>query len=188
MNDKRDVWISTRPSRSGAIAPVIVLLATLGALAVTARPALAEDGRPMPSFTVVAPDGRQVRAPELTGESHWVLVYIKPGGATAHQLLVSLADWQLPVETSRRLVLVVEGPVEQAAAYLGKEAGPLLGSLVWYADPGGHAAMALGFAGAPALLGVRDGTIAWTLTGVLNDPSKYESVVRTWIGAAPAAR
>ena len=188
MSDRCDVPVSSRASRTVAVVPVVLVVAALGALAVAGRPASAADGQPIPSFTVVAPDGRQVRSPELTGESRWVLVYVRPAGPAAQKLLVSLADWQLSAEMSRRLVLLVEGPVEQAAAYLGKAAGPALGGFSWYADPDGRAAKALGFAGAPAVLGVRDGAIEWTLTGVLNDPSKYESVVRTWIGAAQAAR
>ena len=188
MSERCNVRISGPAPRVAAVVPVVLVVAALGALAVTGRPASAADGRPLPSFTVVAPDGRAVQAPDLTGESRWVLVYIRPAGPAAQKLLVSLADWQLSAEMSRRLVLLVEGPVEKAAAYLGKEAGTVPGGFSWYADPDGRAAKAIGFTGAPALLGVRDGAIEWTLTGVLNDPSKYESVVRTWIGAAPAVR
>ncbi len=142
----------------------------------------------MPSFTAVAPDGRLVRGQDLASEPRWVLVNLRPGAAAANKLLASLAGWQLTAETSKRLVLVVEGPVDVAAAWLGKQSGLPPSGLAWYADPDGGAAQALGFAGAPAVLGVRDGAIEWSLTGVLNDPSKYESVVRTWIGAAPVAR
>jgi hypothetical protein len=37
------------------------------------------------------------------------------GGTTAQKLLVSLADWQLPVETSRRLVLEDDAREAKAA-------------------------------------------------------------------------
>lgn len=188
MIERLAVRSPARGSGRAAVPLALIAMALVAAVAQAGQPPTPAQGRPLPSFTVVAPGGRVVDARGLTGESSWVLVYVRPGGHAARRLLASLAGWQLPAEMAKRLVLVVEGPADQATAYLAREAGPTRGGLAWYADPDGGAAGALGFVGTPALLGVRDGAIAWTLTGVLTEPSTYESVVRAWIGAAPSAR
>lgn len=175
------------PGRA-AIPLALVAMALVAAAAQAGQPPTAAQGRPLPSFTVVTPDGRTVGTADLTGEPQWVLVYVRPGGAVTRKLLASVAGWQPASAPPGRVVLVVGAPAETAAGYLAKEVGSSSSGWAWYADPDGRAARALGFAGAPALVGVREGAASWTLTGVLNEPSKYESVVRTWIGAAPAVR
>jgi hypothetical protein len=167
-----------------------VLLAAVIAVmvGVAAGAAFAAEARPLPSFTVVSPEGREVTASSLTTEARWVLIYLKPGGTATSRLFAALAGWQFSPESMKRLVFIVEGPVDKTAAYLAKQTASGLGDLVWYADPEGNAAQALGLTGAPALMGIRDGAIDWTLAGVLNDPAAYASVVRTWIGAPPAVR
>ena len=143
--------------------------------------------RPLPSFGLFAPDGHHVSSSALGGDVPWVLIYLKPDGPATPKLLSALAQWALPPDLARRVVLVVQGPLDVAAACLS--AGPPSDGVVlaWYADPNGQAAQALALTGAPAIRGVRAGAMHWALDGVLNDPMAYESAIRTWIGA-PAAR
>lgn len=141
------------------------------------------ESRPLPSFSVAAPDGREVSSSSLTGETQWVLVYVRPGAVATTRLLEALAAWQLAAEHVTRIVLIVEGPADKAAEYLAGAWKPESGTLTWYADADGQAARALGLTGAPALKGVRAGAVAWSLEGVLNDPAAYEPTLKTWIGA-----
>jgi len=48
------------------------------------------------------------------------------------------------------------------------------------ADADQHASRALGLQHEPALIAVENGRIAWVVTGVLNDPSAVEPVIRNW--------
>jgi hypothetical protein len=162
-----------------------VVLTALALMAAAAGTTFAAQFRPLPAFTVVAPDGRDVPSSSLTSEARWVLVYVKPDAAATSRLLKALAEWRLAPEQVRRIVLVVEGRRDQVAAFIAAKWATENGDLMWYADAGGEAASALGLTGAPALKGVRAGAIEWALEGVLNDPAAFESVVRTWIGAAP---
>jgi hypothetical protein len=124
-----------------------------------------------------------VTSSALSGEAQWVIVYVRPGAVATTRLLEALAAWQLAPEQLRRVVLIVEGPVDKASAYLAGKWTPESGTLTWFADTDGQAARALGLTGAPALKGVRAGEVAWSLEGVLNDPAAYEPTLRTWIGA-----
>lgn len=167
-------------------------VATSAMLAVLAGaapgPVLADGVRPLPPFTVVSATGQDVSASHLTTEARWVLICVKPGATATSRLLAALASWQLPPATMNSLVFVVEGSVERASAYLASQPDPRASGLVWYADPDGRAARALGVTGALTLQGIRDGAIDWTVAGVLNDPAAFESVLRTWIGAPSAVR
>ena len=161
---------------------LLVVLASV-MCAVGAGLAAQVESRPLPSFSVAAPDGREVFSSSLTGETQWVLVYVRPGAVATTRLLEALAAWQLAAEHFTRIVLVVEGPADKAAEYLAGAWKPESGTLTWYADTDGQAARALGLTGAPALKGVRAGAVAWSLEGVLNDPAAYEPTLKTWIGA-----
>ena len=160
-----------------------VVLTALALMAAAAGTAFAAQSSPLPAFSVVAPDGREVSSSSLTTEAQWVLVYVKPDATATSRLLAALAEWRLAPEQARRIVLIVEGPVVEASAFMAAKGAPEALALNWFADPDGRAAKVLGLTGAPALKGVRAGGLEWSLEGVLNDPAAYEPVVRTWIGA-----
>jgi hypothetical protein len=42
---------------------------------------------------------------------------------------------------------------------------------------------ALEIQGAPVLVGVRKGTVVWSMSGVLNDPKALASLIRSWVQA-----
>jgi hypothetical protein len=50
----------------------------------------------------------------------------------------------------------------------------------WYADADSQAARALGLQHEPALVAIENGRVAWTVTGVLNDPLTVEPIIRNW--------
>lgn len=168
-----------------AAAAAAAVAALLGA--VPARAIGTEGAGPIPPFTVVSPDGRAVPSASLTAESQWVLVSVRPGSKAASSLLEALAGWQFPPAAAGRLVFVVEGPLEQAGAYMAGAFQGGEGRPAWYADPDGQAGVALGATGSLTLHGIRGGAIQWTVDGVLGDPAACEPVLRTWAGA-PAGR
>ena len=167
----------------------IVFVAALAMMGTVAGAgALAPGSGPLPAFTVVSSSGAAVPSARLSGEPRWLLVWARPGAAATKKLLTALVEWQLPQDSCRRIVVVFEGPAAKAAAYLASLGDSADSGAAWYADENGTAASALGITGAVALRGVRDGAIEWSLDGVLNDPAAFESVLRAWVDAAPAAR
>jgi hypothetical protein len=157
----------------------LVLLALL--IPTASSPGQELKGRPLPDFTVLAPDGRDVVATALSTEGHWLLVYLSPESAPSSRLLRLMRDWQIPQLLSRTAI-VVRGDVPTAQAYLVKRAPEeILPSLTWYADPQHQAWDALQLHGTPMLMGVANGQIMWTVAGVLSRPDSLESIVRTWM-------
>lgn len=161
----------------------LALLASASLPAAASAQASVDQSRPLPSFTVFAPDGRPVPSLSLGGQAPWVLIYVRPDGAATRRVLAAFASWGLPPEARRRVVLVVEGPVEDAAALAGELPGGAEG-VSWFADPAGDAARGLALTGAPAVRGVRSGAVHWALDGALGEPSAYAPAVLTWIGVA----
>jgi hypothetical protein len=138
-------------------------------------------GYPLPAFSVVSADGRELRIADLSTGGRWMLVYLSPESAPSGRLLRLLKDWTIP-QLLPRTAVIVRGDPAAAQAYLVKRAPEeILPSLTWYADPRHEAWDALNLHGTPVLMGVADGQIVWTLAGVLNRPESLESIVRTWM-------
>ena len=135
--------------------------------------------QPLPSFGVLASGGAAVASGQLSPESQWVLLYVAPGQKPCDDLVKALAGWRLP---PTRLVVIVRAPLPAARTYVESLLPGALAAVVWYADPSDAAGQALNVRSAPALMGVGDGTVHWTITGVLNDPRMVEPVIRRWVG------
>ena len=50
----------------------------------------------------------------------------------------------------------------------------------WYADPDGAARRALRLTGVPVVLGLRDRSIQWTLSGGVADHRTLRSILGSW--------
>lgn len=154
----------------------LMMLAALGSVS----PAAAREQRPLPAFSVTAADGTSRASAALSAEPRWILVYVAPGSRSCDRLLQSLKDWQSPQLTARTIV-VVRAAQAAAAGYIAERLPAEVAGVAWYADQAGAAAQALELTGAPVIVGVERGEIKWSISGVLNDPTSLESVVRTWV-------
>ena len=150
-------------------------------IALVARRAGAIERRPFPAFQLAALDGAAVASPQLAVDGQWLFVYVAPGCASCDRLLASFKAWQTS-DLLARTVIVVGGTTDGAAAYLGASLPPEVSAIRSYADPLGSAWTALELTGTPMIIGVKDGTIRWSISGVLNDPRALESAVKTWVG------
>ena len=56
----------------------------------------------------------------------------------------------------------------------------LLAGASWYADAG-EGARALRVTTVPAVFGVRDGTIEWSVAGVLTDTTDIRTIISNWL-------
>jgi len=158
------------------------LLAAGGLLvALAATRVAAIEQRPLPVFHVTTADGSLVSSAQFNPSGQWLLIYVAPGSPSCDRLLVALKGWVSP-NLLERTVIVVGGSTDGAQAYLAKALPPEVGAIAWYADPQDEAWAALRLTGAPVLVGVKEKTIQWSISGVLNDPKVLESAVRTWVG------
>ena len=157
----------------------MVAVCVLAAVVAAARIGAIEQ-RPMPVFRVVGANGASVSSAELGARDRWLLVYVAPGCRSCDRLLGALERWQ-STQLLERTVIVVGGPADAAQQYIDTTLPAPIRSIAWYADAGGEAWQALRLNGTPVLVGVDKSTITWAISGVLNDPTALESVVRTWV-------
>ena len=150
----------------------------IGLVSVGAGSARALGQNPLPAFDLVSPAGAAVASAELSKEAHWLLVYVSTTGCgSCDRLLAALEQWR-PTLPQGRIVVVIRGPRDAAHAYATQHADAA--GNAWYADTSQNGARALGLQHVPALVAVEHGRIAWVVTGVLNDPSSVEPIVRNW--------
>jgi hypothetical protein len=79
-----------------------------------------------------------------------------------------------------KIAVVVGGAAVQRLSGLASRF-PNLPATAWHSDPSLESLRRLQLSGFPPILGMRGGTIEWTLSGVLADERTIESVVRSWI-------
>jgi hypothetical protein len=154
-------------------AAVAVALITVGA-----RLAAIEE-RPLPAFSVQDGNGQNFSSSQLTAVPQYVLVYVAPGCRPCDRVLDLLKDRQRP-EIAQRVVVVVRSDAGTASTYIGRQLADVT-SATWYADAQGEAYRSLKLTGWPALVGVRQGRIMWSVSGVLNDASTVGSIVQSWV-------
>jgi hypothetical protein len=135
--------------------------------------------KPLPSFTVVATDGRSVQSAALSEERQWLLIYLTPASPRCDRLLKALAEWRSP-QLDARTIVIVHGTPGEARTCLETVGGSGEGPAV-FADPPRRAHSALRLAAESALVAVKDGRVAWTIEGVLNDPEAVEPVIKSWL-------
>ena len=139
----------------------------------------------LPSFDLRAADGARVSSADLLGQQQWILVYATPGCRPCDDLLASLS--RLRAEgLLRRTVLVIGASPADARAYVQQALPKELRRLSWYADDQANAWRALQLAGAPMLVGIRDGRVEWGLSGAVNDPESLRALVSHWLGESLA--
>ena len=136
--------------------------------------------RAMPAFTVTRLDGALVDSRQLTTETQYVLLYVRPDCRPCDRLLALVRSANSPQFTSR-VVVIVNGAPGAGAAYVARHIPAAAGPVTWYADTQGDGYRALRLSGMPELIGVKNGEMMWSIAGVLNDAATVESVVRTWV-------
>jgi hypothetical protein len=154
----------------------IVALLIAGACASAA----AIEKRALPSFNLTRPDGTAAESTQLTAETQYVLLYVRPDCRPCDRLLALVRSANSP-QFSSRVIVVVNGDANAGARYVSRQIPADAGPVSWYADSDSSGYRALRLTGMPELIGVKDGQMMWSIAGVLNDAETVESVVRTWV-------
>jgi len=150
----------------------LVVMAVLGAGSVRA-----EEQNALPAFDLVSPAGAAVTSAALSKPAPWLLIYVSTACGSCDRLLSALNQWR-PTLPQGRIVVVIRGARDAAEAYAKQHADAA--GMDWYADADSQAARALGLQHEPALVAIENGRVAWTVTGVLNDPLTVEPIIRNW--------
>ncbi len=140
----------------------------------------ADDRRPLPAFTLLSPVGGVVPSSQLAAAARPLLVFVTPDCRPCDRLIAALIEWQTTLPANR-LVIVIGAAADRARTYADQRGLGDAAGIGWYADPQQAGASALGVARAPALVAVDSGRVEWIISGVLNEPSALESIVRSWM-------
>ena len=148
-------------------------------LSVSASASAQSDARPLPPFTLYDPGGTAVQSEAIAPAGRATLVFVKPSCRACEQLLGALARLDEPNVTTQ-LVVVIQAPVQQAAAFATRELPVELQSVRWLADVDAGASNAMGLKGVPVLVGVESSRIAWSYNGA---PARalLDSLMRSWL-------
>lgn len=136
--------------------------------------------KPLPAFSVQAPGGTAVRSAELGTDGKWLFVYVEPSCITCDTLLRTIDQGTDPLVASRMVIVV--GGVNQASIGQFAAAFPVLATAMWYADPSGSATTALKAAGTPFVVGMKQHTMQWMMTGVVPNAESAKSALVSWAG------
>lgn len=139
----------------------------------------AAERQPVPAFALTLVDGTPTNSIGEIGNGIRLIVYLSPGSAASDQLARALKQWDSPALRARALV-VLGRDLGNAREWI-KAAGDDLQPLRFAVDVGGEGFRALKLRGAPHVLGVEDGQVAWVVSGVLRTPGTLESAVKTWV-------
>jgi len=151
------------------LALIVSLLATL---------ANAKKPAPLPDFALIDADGKSVSSSKLHLPSHWLLIYVHANNGNSAVVLNALKD-EPPSALNGKILVIVGGATAADIAPLAKRY-PHLQSVSWYADPKRTALAAMHLTGSPTVLGVKQDTVQWTLTGSLPDHARLTSILKSW--------
>jgi hypothetical protein len=154
-----------------------ILFTILGLLVSSA--ALAVQQQRLPDFDVTTVDGQLRHSDKLALHGQWLLLYLQPNCLSCESILQLIKRKEDHPELAGRLVIVESGMAIRDLKLL-KSRFPELSEAAWYTDGNRSAQMALGLAGVPVVVGVRDMTIQWSLNGILRNVKQYRTILERW--------
>lgn len=140
--------------------------------------ALAVEPVPLPDIQLTAADGSTVKSTALPSQGNWLIIYIQPRNQFSDNLLRLLKKDQYPT-LAQHAVIIVGGSVDDLKTTQTRF--PELASATWYADTNKSAFSLMKLTGAPMILGIKQRTITWSLSGILSDVNVAKSILNTWV-------
>jgi hypothetical protein len=140
----------------------------------------ANEPMPLPTFQVMALDGRVVESASLPSDERWLVLYVQPNCSACAALLDLATKPESRIAAARVVVLVAAESADDVRALAARY--PDLGGARWYWDAGKHAFTALNLTGAPVIMGLQLATVKWCFTGISRDTAKMTSLLQDWMG------
>jgi len=151
---------------------------TLGVVFLLSMAAMAIEPVPLPDIQLTAADGSTVKSSALPTTGNWLLIYIQPRNQFSDNLLRLLKKDQYPT-LAAHAVIIVGGSTDDLKT--AQSRFPDLAAATWYADTNRSAFSLMKLTGAPMILGIKQRTISWSLSGVLSDVNVAKSILNTWL-------
>ena len=164
----------------------ITIFSLLLVLSMSAGASAQSDARLLAPFTVYDSQGTAVQSAAIAAAGRVTLLFVRPSCRACEQVLGVLARLDAPNVTTN-LVIVIQAPVEQAAAFATHKVPVELQSVRWFADADASAWNAMDLKGVPVLVGVENSRIAWSYNGA---PARtlLDSLMRKWLVPEGGAR
>ena len=151
---------------------------SLGMIFLLSVMAAAVEPVPLPDIQLTAADGSTVKSSALPSQGNWLIIYIQPRNQFSDNLLRLLKKDQYPT-LAQHTVIIVGGTVDDLK--IAQTRFPELASATWYADLNKSAFSLMKLTGAPMILGIKQRTISWSLSGILSDVNVAKSILNTWV-------
>jgi hypothetical protein len=151
---------------------------TLGMVFLLSTVAGAVEPVPLPDIQLTAADGATIKSTALPSQGNWLMIYIQPRNQFSDNLLRLFKKDQYPT-LAQHAVIIVGGSVDDLKNAQARF--PELALATWYADTNRSAFGLMKLTGAPMILGIKQRTIAWSLSGILADVNVAKSIVNTWL-------
>jgi hypothetical protein len=151
---------------------------TLGIVFLLSMMAVAVEPVPLPDIQLTAADGSTVKSSALPTTGNWFIIYIQPRNQFSDNLLRLLKKDDYPT-LAAHAVIIVGGTTDDLKTAQARF--PDLASATWYADTNRSAFTLMKLTGAPMILGIKQRTISWSLSGVLSDVNVAKSILNTWL-------
>jgi hypothetical protein len=151
---------------------------TLGMVFLLSMVAAAVEPVPLPDIQLTAADGATIKSTALPSQGNWLMIYIQPRNQFSDNLLRLFKKDQYPT-LAQHAVIIVGGSVDDLKNAQARF--PELALATWYADTNRSAFGLMKLTGAPMILGIKQRTIAWSLSGILADVNVAKSIVNTWL-------
>jgi hypothetical protein len=155
-------------------------LVTVGLIIVCgiSLPIHAMEMKALPDFGITTLAGAPLRSGVISGESRWLLIYIRPDCPQCRDLMTFLAQGQ-PATLSQRTVIVLGGGTARGIAF--SERYPKLSGFAWYLDPDLEGWERLGLTGTPVTIGIENGIMRWSLQGLPGERPRWQSIIGDWV-------
>jgi hypothetical protein len=151
---------------------------TLGIVFLLSMVAGAVEPVPLPDIQLTAADGTTIKSTALPSQGNWLMIYIQPRNQFSDNLLRLFKKDQYPT-LAPHAVIIVGGSVDDLKNAQARF--PELAAATWYADTNRSGFGLMKLTGAPMILGIKQRTIAWSLSGILADVNVAKSIVNTWL-------
>jgi hypothetical protein len=155
-----------------------VIALTLGMVFLLSMTATAVEPVTLPDIQLTSADGATVKSTALPTQGNWLIIYIQPRNQFSDNLLRLFKKDQYPA-LAQHTVIIVGGSVDDLKS--AQTRFPELALATWYADTNRSAFGLMKLTGAPMILGIKQRTIAWSLSGILADVNVAKSILNTWL-------
>jgi hypothetical protein len=123
----------------------------------------------LPDFTLLSETNQPIKIKSLISEGKSLIIYVLPESLPAQHLINFLQNPSNALIKNRSILITGGLPKSDS-----------IGKITTYRDFEEQAVNALNVTGSPTILGIQNGTIEWTLSGILNNPETLENIINSW--------